>query len=93
MVKATWKGKVIAESSATVQEDGHHYFPADSVNWDFLKKSGTTSVCGVKGKACYYTINVNGEENPDAAWCYENPKDEVLQVKGRIGFWNGVDVS
>jgi len=35
---------------------------------EYLKPSKTTTVCGWKGTASYYTVDVNGSEIKDAAW-------------------------
>jgi uncharacterized protein (DUF427 family) len=68
IMKAIWKGTVLAESNDTVVVEGNHYFPTDSVNWEHLKKSGTHTVCSWKGLASYYDVEVGGEVNRDAAW-------------------------
>jgi uncharacterized protein (DUF427 family) len=92
MARATWNGEVIAESDDTVVVEGNHYFPAESVRSDVLRPSSTTSVCPWKGDASYHTLVVNGNENPDAAWFYANPKLEAAEIRGRIAFWKGVRV-
>ena len=69
MPKATWNGTVLADSDATVVVDGNHYFPPDSVHQEFFKSSDTTSVCGWKGTASYYTIEVDGQRNEDEEQC------------------------
>jgi len=35
---------------------------------EYLKPSKLTTVCGWKGTASYYTVDVNGSEIKDAAW-------------------------
>lgn len=92
MVSAIWNGQVIAESNDTVVVEGNHYFPAESVNFDYLKASSHTSSCPWKGLASYYSIVVDGKENPDAAWIYADPKSAASQIKGHIAFWHGVEV-
>lgn len=90
--RATWNGKVIAESNKTVVVEGNHYFPPDAVNKDFLKDSATHTTCGWKGVASYYHVVVDGKENPDAAWYYPDTKPAANNVKGYIAFWKGVKV-
>ncbi len=92
MVKATWKDTVVAESDDTVVVEGNHYFPLDSVNQALLGPSSRTSVCPWKGTANYYTLKVDGAENPDAAWYYAEPKSAAANIKGRVAFWKGVTV-
>ena len=91
-MKAIWNGEIIAQSTDTVVVEGNHYFPADSVRLDVLRPSETTTNCPWKGTAHYYTLEVNGERNPDAAWYYPQPKEAARQIAGRIAFWRGVTV-
>ncbi len=44
-MKATWKGAVLAESDDTVVVEGNHYFPADSINREHFRESGTHTTC------------------------------------------------
>ena len=92
-MKATWKDTVIAESDDTVVVEGNHYFHPDSLNRDLLEDSNTTTVCPWKGTAHYYHVIVEGDKNADAAWYYPEPKEAASQIRGRVAFWRGVNVS
>jgi uncharacterized protein (DUF427 family) len=92
-MKAVWNGKVIAESGDIVTVEGNAYFPAASLNKDYVAESKHTSVCSWKGTAHYYSLTVDGQENKDAVWYYPAPKDAAAQIKGRVAFWKGVTVS
>ena len=92
MAKATWGGKVIAESNATKEIEGNQYFPPDSVKKEFLKPSSHTSECPWKGTAHYYTLEVNGMRNDNAAWFYPAPKSAAAEIKDHVAFWKGVHV-
>ena len=92
MVSAIWNGRTIAQSDETVVVEGNHYFPADALDRTLVKPSTTTSVCGWKGTANYYSLVVDGKENKDAVWYYADPKSAASQIKGRVAFWKGVDV-
>ncbi len=92
MAKATWKGQIIAESDDVQVVEGNYYFPPHSVKRDFVKDSDTTSVCPWKGTASYYTIEVDGEVNRDAAWFYPTPKEAADHIKDFVAFWRGVEV-
>ena len=91
-MKAIWNNTVIAESDDTVVVEGNHYFPIDSVHREYLQDSGTTTVCGWKGTANYYNLDVDGAINSDAVWYYAQPKSAAAQIKGRVAFWRGVQV-
>ena len=92
MPKATWGGKIIADSDHCVVVEGNQYFPADSVNKEFFKPSSHTSVCPWKGTAHYYNLEVDGMKNQNAAWYYPQPKPAAAEIKDRIAFWKGVKV-
>lgn len=91
-MKASWNGQIIAESEDTVLVEGNHYFPRESVRDEFLRESKTTTVCGWKGTANYYSLEVGGKVNTDAVWYYADPKPAASQIKGRVAFWRGVVV-
>jgi len=91
-MKAIWNGATLAESDDTVVVEGNHYFPADSLNRDHFVPSDTTSRCPWKGIASYYSVQVGGDTNADAAWYYPDPKPRAEQIRGRVAFWRGVEV-
>ena len=92
MPKAIWNDIVLAESDRCEVVDGNQYFPADSLNMEYFKPSNTHTTCGWKGVASYYSVEVKGETNQDAAWYYPEPKDAAKQIKGHVAFWRGVKV-
>lgn len=92
-MKAIWNNTVIAESDDIVNVEGNSYFPVESVKKEFLRDSETHSVCPWKGNASYYSLEVDGKTNRDAAWYYPEPKDAARNIKGRVAFWKGVQVT
>ena len=92
-MKATWNGQVIAESDDIINVEGNAYFPADSLNKEFFKSTDTHTVCPWKGTASYYTLEVDGKENGDAAWYYPQTKSLAKGIENRVAFWKGVEVS
>lgn len=92
-MKAVWNGTVVAESDDTVVVEGNHYFPEASVRQDVLRPSSTTTHCPWKGDASYWSLEVDGETNPDAAWYYPEPKPAAAEIAGRVAFWRGVQVT
>lgn len=92
-MKAIWNGTVIAESDDTVVIEGNHYFPADTIKKEYFKPTETHTVCPWKGTASYYSINVNGDVNKDAAWYYLETSDLAKAIKGHVAFWKGVEVT
>ena len=91
-MKAVWNNEVIAESNDTVVIEGNHYFPASSIKKDYFKQSELRTTCPWKGLASYYSIEVNGKTNQDAAWYYPEPSKLASGIKDHVAFWNGVEV-
>jgi uncharacterized protein (DUF427 family) len=92
MPKAIWNGAVIAESDRCEVVEGNQYFPSDSIKREYFKESSTHTTCPWKGVASYYSLEVDGQENKDAAWYYPTPKDAAKNITGHIAFWKGVKV-
>jgi uncharacterized protein (DUF427 family) len=92
-MKAIWNGQVIAESDDTVLVEGNHYFPESAVRREVLLASNHRTSCPWKGQARYWSLLVNGDVNPEAAWYYPEPSEAAAQIKGRIAFWKGVQVT
>jgi uncharacterized protein (DUF427 family) len=91
-MKASWNGHVIAESDDTVVVEGNHYFPASSLNREYVLESNHRSTCPWKGQARYYSLLVDGDLNPDAVWYYPEPREGAEMVRDRVAFWKGVRV-
>jgi uncharacterized protein (DUF427 family) len=93
MPKAVWNDRVIAESADTVQVEGNHYFPPESIAQEYFVPSDKQTVCHWKGTAAYFSLEVDGERNADAAWTYPEPKEAAENIRGHYAFWKGVTVS
>lgn len=91
-MKAIWNETVIAESDDTIVVEGNHYFDPKDVKLEYFTKTELTTMCGWKGMANYYSVTVNGKTNKDCAWYYAEPNEAAEKIKGRIAFWNGVNV-
>lgn len=91
-MKAIWNGKTLVESDETIVIENNHYFPPSSLNKDYFKTSDHQSTCPWKGLASYYTVEVDGEKNQNAAWYYPEPKDAAKEIKGYVAFWKGVKI-
>ena len=92
MPRAIWNGKVIAESDRFETVEGNIYFPPETIKREFFKPSDTHTFCPWKGTASYYTVDVDGKQNKDAAWYYPETKPAADNIKGYIAFWHGVTV-
>ena len=92
-MKAVWNGHVAAETDDIVTVEGNAYFPASALDKSLVKDSAHTSVCPWKGTAHYYSLQIDGKENKDAVWYYPTPKPAAAEIKDRVAFWKGVQVS
>lgn len=93
-MKASLDGKTIAQSEDVVVCDGYYYFPRAAVRMDWLEKVEKTADdhrCphGVQ----FYDVVVDGRRHKRAAWSYEQPQPEMMQVKDWFGFWEDVKVA
>ncbi len=91
-MNAVWNGTVLAESDETIVVEGNHYFPPESIQRDYLQTSDTHTTCPWKGLSSYYSVEVGGKVNRDAAWTYLDPKPAAKEIKDYVAFWRGVSV-
>ncbi len=92
MARATWNGEVIAESDDYEIVEGNVYFPRSALREEFLRASESTTICPWKGTASYYSLEVDGKVNSDAAWYYPEPKAAAANITDHVAFWKGVEV-
>ena len=91
-MKAIWNKTIIAESDDTVVIEGNHYFPPSALKQEFFKSTDHHTVCPWKGTASYYSLEVDGKTNENAAWYYPEVSELAKGIKGRVAFWKGVEV-
>ena len=92
-------GAVIAESGNALElTEGDMpfviYFPRSDVAMAFLDRSDHSTTCPHKGTASYFDIVSKSMTYSNAVWSYEDPKDEVAEIKDHLAFWvqDGVTV-
>lgn len=90
--KAIWNDVVIAESDDLVNVEGNYYFPVSAIKAEYFAESNTHTLCPWKGTASYYSIEIAGSTNKDAAWYYPDPKPAAAKIKDRVAFWRGVTI-
>ncbi len=91
-MKAIWNDQILAESDNTKVVEGNHYFPPEAIHKEFFKASDTNTTCPWKGEASYFSLEVEGKENKDAAWYYPHTSDLAKHIEGYVAFWKGVQV-
>ena len=92
-MKATLAGKVIAASDDIVANGGYHYFPSAAVRLELLEKAPKTA----SDRACphgvqFYDVVIDGVRHARAAWVYKAPRASKIEIAGRFGFWQDVEV-
>ena len=92
-MKATLKGRVVAQSDDIVECGGYRYFPSSAVRTDWLEKAPKTE----SDRACphgvqFYDVVIDRARHERAAWSYEAPRPAMKQVAGRFGFWGDVEL-
>lgn len=91
-MKAIWNGVTVAQSSDTVELEGNHYFPSESLDRQYVRDSDHATQCPWKGTARYYDLVVGDAVNANAAWYYPEPKPAAGEIRDRVAFWKGVTV-
>ena len=91
-MRVVFNGETIADSTKTlvVRETRLpevRYIPRADVCMDFLRRTDHHTFCPYKGNAAYWSIEVGGETVENAAWSYEEPYEEVSEIKGYISFY------
>lgn len=86
MLRATYRGHVLAEAPRTVRLEGNHYFPPDSLRDDLFDTSRTRTLCPWKGIARYYTLHLDDGIEPDVGWVYHHPSPLARRIKDHMAF-------
>ncbi len=88
-VRVTFQHEVIGDTRKATEltESGYpvvYYLPREDVKMDRLVRSSHQTYCPFKGHASYFSL-LNGPAN--AVWSYEQPYDEVVEIKDRLAFY------
>ncbi len=62
------------------------YFPKSDIAMALLDDTDHRTKCPHKGEARYFSIMSRSRVYENAAWSYEDPKDDVADIKGHIAF-------
>ena len=93
-MKATLRGRVIADSADTLEVGGYHYFPRSAVRMELLSPSPKTA----GDQACphgvqFYDVTDADGRSERAAWSYEAPQASMKKVDHWLGFWGDVTLA
>jgi uncharacterized protein (DUF427 family) len=96
-IRVTFADTVVADTANAirVEETGHspvHYIPEKDMRLDLMTKTEHNTYCPFKGRASYWTLQVNGKASENAIWGYQTPYDEMTGLAGYYAFYgNRVD--
>ncbi|MGH8686929.1 MAG: DUF427 domain-containing protein [Burkholderiales bacterium] len=90
-VRVTSGGSILADSRAALElKEGSYapvlYLPRADVSMAQLERTAHRSYCPFKGEASYFSIAGGA---PNAAWSYEQPYDEMLEIREMLAFYPG----
>ena len=94
--EGTWTvragGAVLGETDeAVILREGDYppvtYFPRDSIAMAFLDKTDKVTTCPHKGEAAHFSIQTKSVTIENAAWSYEEPKEEMAQIARHLAFY------
>ena len=91
-VTVLFNGQAVARSNcALVMREADYpptyYIPRKDIVSDYLQSSDHDTYCPYKGRAHYWTLNVNGLTSINAAWYYDNAYPAVSAISGYISFY------
>lgn len=97
-VFVSYKGTRLADThnALKVVESAHQpvlYIPVKDVEMNLLSRSRHKTHCPFKGDATYWDLALPGEVVKNLVWGYEEPFDEVSDIRGHVAFYgNRVDI-
>lgn len=85
-------GAILGETKDALElTEGSHppviYFPRGDIAMAFLDRSEKVTTCPHKGQASYYSIVTKSTTLTDAAWSYEDPKEDVSEIREHLAFY------
>ena len=92
-VRVEIDGETVAETTRPrlLFETGlptRYYIPMLDVRTDLLTATDTSTVCPYKGRARYWSANVNGKTHENIVWSYPAPIPECPKIENLLCFFN-----
>ena len=92
LVSIIFADTIIAQTreALVMKESGYSpafYIPRNDVHLDLMAKTDHSSYCPFKGHATYWSINVEGKMAENSVWSYENPFEEVKNIRESMSFY------
>ncbi|CCV12448.1 DUF427 domain-containing protein [Mesorhizobium sp. STM 4661] len=82
VIASSTKAKVLTESPYPAVL----YIPFEDIDFDQLRKTEFSTHCPYKGDASYWSV-LSAEAGKDAMWAYEQPFDEMIEIRDHGAFY------
>lgn len=91
-IRIVFNKQVIADTNRAkrVLETSHppvYYIPPEDVKMEYLKPEAHHSFCEFKGRASYYSLQVEGTKISNAGWYYPEPTTPFTSLRNYIAFY------
>lgn len=91
-IRVVFNGVTIAhtDNALRILETSHpptYYIPPDDVRTEYLLESSRATRCEWKGRAVYYTVEVDDRRSEYAAWSYPSPDARYADLKDHFAFY------
>ena len=91
-LRVVFAGIEIADTTSAhrILETSHpptYYIPKRDVSMEHLVSVGGGSFCEFKGRATYWTIDVNDRRAEKAAWSYPSPSHAYIDIADDLSFY------
>lgn len=91
-LRVIFTGETIADTVAgfRVLETSHppvYYIPPGDLDQQYLCTVSGSSWCEFKGRAKYWSLDVNGKRAENAAWSYPQPSPAFADIAGYLAFY------
>lgn len=91
-LRVEFNGVTIADTTDAyrILETSHpptYYIPPEDVQMQYLQKESRTTMCEFKGRAVYYTVEVDDRRTQQAAWAYPDPTDKYAELEDHLSFY------
>ena len=85
-------GRTIADTTSgyRVLETSHppvYYIPPEDIVQSYLRTAAGSSWCEFKGRAKYWSLDVDGKWADNAAWSYPSPSISFADIAGYLAFY------
>lgn len=83
--------ELAASEKAILMREGDYtpvvYIPFEGIRFAQLARTESSTHCPFKGDASYWRV-AGGAAGPDVMWSYEEPFDEMAEIRGYAAFYS-----